>query len=124
MVQLRVDEEAAGKIALARASEVCHRAGVAADAVQTGGRPAETILAVAEARGAQIVAIGRPGSAGGLALGRVSDSVLRHARGAVLIAGEQVWARSARTAPAETRHHREAAQALLSAAATNAPTMT
>ena len=97
MARLHVDQEEAGRVELTWAAEACRRVGMApgmVELVQRKGRPAETILALAAERGAQIVAIGRPNMPGRLVLGRDSDAVLSGSRGGVLIAGEKVGARA------------------------------
>ncbi|HEX2034504.1 MAG TPA: universal stress protein [Chloroflexota bacterium] len=86
------EERARAERALAWATDVCRRAGVQVEAILERGPVAQTILALADAREATLIAIGRPDSSRGpeLELGRDSDALLSGAPGPVLIAGERV----------------------------------
>jgi nucleotide-binding universal stress UspA family protein len=91
MLLLRRSVESDGAAALDRLSHVCRTSGVEADALQATGQAADVLLALAQERGAQVVAIGRPGRPGleRLVLGGESDAILRRAETAVLITGEE-----------------------------------
>jgi nucleotide-binding universal stress UspA family protein len=87
---LRANDTVAGLIALTWTSQFCQQAGVPFETLQIGGEPLRTLLGVAEAVGADVVAVGRqtrrrpssflPRS------GCVIGEALRDARCAVLVA--------------------------------------
>jgi nucleotide-binding universal stress UspA family protein len=89
MIHLRHVTGTEGEALLEALSRACRASGVEADALQATGLPADVLLAVAQERSAQVVAIGRPARAGleRLVLGSESDAVLRRAQSAVLITG-------------------------------------
>lgn len=62
-------------------------AGVQAEHIQKGGRPGETICETAKEVGADLIVLGRRGHSGlsELLMGSVSNYVVHHAKGAVLV---------------------------------------
>ena len=91
MLRLHAGQDGIGQLSLLWANQLCERAGLEAELVQVKGPTAQAILDQAVRRGADVVAIGRRARRGAdsFPLGRVSDEVLREARGAVLVAGPQ-----------------------------------
>ncbi len=79
MLRLHLDRDADGKVALLWAGQLCQRMGVEAEMVQVQGAASPAILAQAVRRRVDLVAIGRGERRGPeqVALGRVSDAVLR-----------------------------------------------